>query len=139
MIDKFWVDKVEDMGPHMRKYYLSDERVVHRFTAPDTGDAHDHPFPFNSTILYGCFMDKRFIPVADGRPNIRFYTRSAGNTYRVEADTIHLVSKLLSDECWTIISPEQKVQEPGFYKWDNEGMHYRQWNKDFHLVTPKQP
>ncbi len=121
MVEKFWVDSVEQMSAAMTKFYLSDGRVVHRFTQPDTGEPHNHPF----------------IPRADGRPAIIDYIRVAGDSYSVQANTIHLLTEILSDECWTVVTPGEWVQKSGFYKWDEDGCWYKDWDGEFTLITPK--
>ncbi len=132
------VTHVEVMGPHFTKYHLSNGQVVHQFSAIDTGHHHDHPFSFTSTILWGGYVEEMCYLRADGRVAKRSVERRVGESHKVDADTVHLITALPKGECWTLITPGNWVQEPGFYTFDEQGIHHRYWNQDtFTLVTAK--
>lgn len=127
----------EPMGPHMLKLHLDPGRVLHRFTAPDTGDPHDHPFGFTSHVLSGGYVEDVFKPQPDGTHTVNRYQRLPGTSHRVDARTIHRLVELLAPEAWTLIEPGPAEQKSGFYRFDGAGIWHRHWDEpEFRLRFP---
>ncbi|RYE23832.1 MAG: hypothetical protein EOP45_06435 [Sphingobacteriaceae bacterium] len=103
--------------------------VIHRFRTVDEGDAHDHPFAFTSTILYGGYIEQIFFVTDQGVWDTKTVHRKPGDTFRVEATCIHKIIELPHGECYTIILPEAKVREVHFWRFDEQGASCRLWNK----------
>lgn len=103
--------------------------VIHRFKAVEEGDAHDHPFAFTSTILYGGYTEQIFFLTDEGHWDTKIVERKPGDTFRVEATCIHKIIALPQGECYTIILPEVKVRETHFWRFNEQGVSCRLWNK----------
>ena len=103
--------------------------VVHHFTAPDTGNPHDHPFRFTTHILKGGYVERVYSVNVDGSWSTEDVLRAPGTTHVVEAECIHELIDLPQGECWTVMIPEQKVREPQFWRFSAEGAFTRVWNK----------
>ncbi len=122
----------EIMSDVFTKYHIKGlpfDAVLHRFTAPDKGDPHDHPFGFTSFILKGSYVERDY-QIMDGKCYVGYVHHKEGSVHRVEAKDIHQIVELPEGECWTLIIPEKWEREPGFYKFTNEGVFYRQWNEE---------
>lgn len=130
------VIRLEVMGPHMTKHHLADGKVIHHFTRTDTGHPHDHPWPFDSTILYGGYEEEEYVLHPNGTHTIVNHVRLPGQSHRVEANTAHRIIRLIDRDCWTIISPGKKVKEPGFFKFNNNRIYRRDWNGRWKLFFP---
>lgn len=85
--------------------------VFHRFTETDK-IPHDHSFPFVTFIARGGYIERVF--QKDG--SFEDIERKPHTAHRVEADCIHQIISLPNGTCWTIMLPEHKVKEWGF--WD---------------------
>ena len=121
------------------KFYLPDGRVLHRFTAANDVDFHDHPFAFETTIgpkETDGYIEEILAPGPHGYPVVTRHERLPGTTHRVEAGTIHRLTGLRGDECWTVITPgEKERREPGFYRLVDYGLklEHRFWHEsDWH-------
>lgn len=131
------VDRIERMGPHMKKHHLANGQVIHHFTRPDVGHPHDHPWPFNSTILVGGYEEEEYILHSDGTYTLVRHIRLPEQTHHVQAKTVHRITQLLEKDCWTLISPGKKVNVPGFYKFEETGIKHRFWyERGWRLVLP---
>lgn len=129
--------RVERMHDDFIKYHLNANlqypwpfnAVVHSFTAPDTGDAHDHPWGFTSHILYGSYVEEVFtINEEDGTWSREVITRRAGTVHHVTAKHIHRIIALPEGECYTIILPGEPEQKSGFWKFEGDNILYRPWD-----------
>lgn len=130
------VTRIEVMGPHMAKHHLSNGQVIHHFTQADTGDPHDHPFPFDSTILIGGYEEEEYLLHLDGSFDIACLRRLPGASHSVKADTVHRITRLLEGECWTLITPGRKVKEPGFFRFKRGRIYRRDWNGRWRRLLP---
>ncbi|HXG85966.1 MAG TPA: hypothetical protein VNI84_18235 [Pyrinomonadaceae bacterium] len=101
--------------------------VIHHFTAQDTGSPHDHPFSFTSHILSGGYIEKVFHVDEDGKWTSEWIDRKPGTVHTVEATHIHQITDLPEGECYTLIIPKEKVREPRFWKFDENGSQSRAW------------
>ncbi|GAB3689346.1 hypothetical protein GCM10027592_05610 [Spirosoma flavus] len=108
--------------------------VIHHFKGPDKGGPHDHPFRFRTHILKGSYIERVYSYTSDGQWRFEDIERKAGTTHLVEAECIHELIHLPEGDCWTVIQPEQKVREPGFWRFEEGGIWFRQWNSKWKRV-----
>lgn len=117
------------MSDSFTKYHLNGfpfDGVIHKFTEPDNGDPHDHPFAFNTFIVKGSYIERRW-DVNTGEFHDTHRTR--GESFLVEASTVHQIIALPEGECWTFILPERWERKSGFYRFaDGETLH-RYWDE----------
>lgn len=130
------VIQIEVMGSHMTKHHLANGQVIHHFTRADTGHPHDHPWPFDSLILAGGYEENEYTLHADGSYAVACYHRLPGQSHRVMANTVHCITRLLQNECWTLVSPGRKVKEPGFFKFKHGRIYRRDWNGRWRRLLP---
>jgi hypothetical protein len=116
---------IEVMGPHFTKYHRPGGTVLHHFTADDGGAIHDHPWSFHTTILKGGYVEH--IYTDDG--TYTEHHRHEGETRHVPAATIHTITRLLGDECWTLVTPGPWEQHTRFYRVVDGGLESRQWDE----------
>ena len=105
--------------------------VIHHFTDIDRGDPHDHPFGFTSHVLFGAYKEEIFNIEPDGtcyRTSIK--TRTAGSSHVVYPNTVHKIIGISKEGCYTLITPEEWVQEPAFYQFRDGLVYRRQWNEN---------
>ena len=132
------VTRIEIMGPHMTKHHLANGQVLHHFTQADTGWAHDHPWPFESTILAGGYEEEEYLLRSDGSHSVVLHARLPGQSHSVRADTVHRITQLFGTECWTIIKAGTWVKEPGFFKFKDGRIYRRNWNGRWRRLMPTQ-
>ncbi len=107
--------------------------VVHNFTDIDRGDPHDHPFSFTTHILKGGYTEEIYHLLT--RPLHGKYwlkeivERLPGTSHLVSANCIHKIIDLPTGECWTVIIPYEKVQEPAFYRFNENSIERRYWHE----------
>lgn len=123
------VVRVEEMGPHFVKYHLDSFGVLHHLREPDTGDAHDHPWPFYTTILYGGYMEREFRYDEKGNVTESIIERKVGESHLVKAETIHQIINLPAGESYTLVQPGTPSRKSGFYKFDGWGVWHRFWDE----------
>ncbi len=129
--------RIERMNQNFTKYHLGGGRVLHHFTAASDELFHDHPWPFRSTILSGGYVEIVAQPTDDGRLTLTTVQRLPGTTHDVQAGTIHKLTKLLKQDCWTMIEPGKPERMSGFYKADEAGVWHRFWNqRKWTLIVP---
>ena len=123
------------MSDVFTKYHLKGfpfEAVMHKFTAPDQGYPHCHPFGFTTHILQGSYVELIYNK-ANG--NYMEMEREQGTSHFVPARLIHKIIDLPEGECWTIITPQAWEKEPCFWKFEDGVAYKRQWNeKKFKIV-----
>lgn len=120
----------ERMSDAMMKFHLGrgetgNPLVLHRFVAPDTGPHHNHPFPCRSYILHGGYLEEVLHP--DG--TIEQRDHRPGDVVEIPHDHVHRIVHLHEGEAITlyeVLGP--KVQEPGFFRFEDGRMFYRQWD-----------
>ena len=125
--------KKEKMNRVFTKYHIKGlpfDIVLHHFKSVAGENAHDHPFSFQSIILYGGYTERIYTPTGESHDVFR----APGSTHTVAADCIHELIDLPKGECWTAILPQAKTREPGFWKFDEKGSWFRQWNKRWSRV-----
>lgn len=103
--------------------------VIHKFTDIDHGNPHDHPFQFTSHILHGWYQEEIYYTNKSLIGQSEKYIRTAGTSRKIEANTIHRITDISEGGCYTLIIPQQKIQEPAFYKFEDGQVLRRQWNE----------
>lgn len=128
--------RTERMSDFFTKYHIDGlpfAAVLHHFTAPDTGDPHDHPFGFRSIVLSGGYVEAVYLPNGD----VFTCRREAGHSFEIEASHVHRIIDLPEGECWTLIIPGQHERTPGFYRFENGKVLHRLWNeREFRVLIP---
>lgn len=122
--------KFERMSEQFCKIHLIGlpfNAAIHHFTAPDVGSPHDHPFSFTSFVLSGGYIEKVYYVGDDGQWRSELIERKPGTAHVVEANHIHQIVELPEGECYTLITPKEKVREPHFWKFDERGSESRPW------------
>jgi hypothetical protein len=120
----------ERMGGHFIKYHLDGlppYAVLHKFTAPDLGDPHDHPFSADSLIVSGGYVEEVY--QIDGSKTV--HHRAPGETVRIEASKIHRIIELPEGECLTLFVPGPHQRKSGFYQFREDGTYHRYWDGKF--------
>lgn len=121
----------ERMSDHMAKWHLGrgetgNPLVLHKFSGPDAGPHHDHPFSCRSYILAGGYDEEVLMP--DGRIELRQHR--PGDVVDIPHDHVHRIVHLPEGEALTlyeVLGP--KVQESGFFEWRDGRMFQRRWNE----------
>jgi len=118
----------EKMSDEFTKFHLKGfpfDAVVHKFTEPDKGYPHDHPFGFTTYILKGSYLER----IYDKDGNSMEIIRESGTCHFVPATLIHKIISLPDGDCYTIITPMPKEREPGFWKFEDGKAYFKQWNE----------
>lgn len=128
MSDEFVKNHIEGLVDENRNPLNA---VIHTFTGIDKGDPHDHPFSFISTILSGWYTER----IYDNLTGVHYdVNRRTGDTFLVRPYHIHKIVDMCKGGCNTIILPQKKIQEPGFWKFEDGKAYRRAWNeKEFKL------
>jgi hypothetical protein len=127
----------ERMSDAMVKYHLEGlprSVVMHRFTEPDHGPFHDHPFHMRSTIVSGGYTEE-VLDVETGE--VKLKSHYEGETFIIFAHHIHRIVELHDSEVWTMISPYTHQRKSGFYEWRDGKPYHRFWDEpDFQPYDP---
>ena len=121
----------ERMSDHMAKWHLGpgetgNPLVLHKFSGPDSGPHHDHPFDCRSYILDGGYTEEVLHP--DGRIELRHHL--PGDVVDIPHDHVHRIIHLPEGEALTlyeVLGP--KVQESGFFEFRDGRMFQRRWHE----------
>jgi hypothetical protein len=127
----------EKMRDGFIKYHLKNAPfgcVIHRISDVDKM-FHDHPFSFHSIILHGSYEEEVLHYPRSNYYRTGIVSHSKGDSFYIRANHVHRIIGLPEGEVWSLILPEEKVQESGFYQITDEGILYRQWNEpEFKLI-----
>lgn len=119
--------RTEVMSPFFRKIHLGDGRALHHFTAADEGDEwHDHPWGFTSEVLHGGYEEQIIRPDMFWAVDIN---RLPGITHTVPAVRIHRITRLLADDCWTLVTAGPVERDVCFYRHRDGQLQSRLWNE----------
>lgn len=121
----------EQMSDLFDKYHIEGlpfPAVIHHFKGPEPLDAqpHDHPFDFDSFIMSGGYTERQYFFDKAGNATPLEILRFPGTAHSVGAETVHLITDVPDEGCFTLMLPGEKVREPGFWKFDETGAHFRQ-------------
>lgn len=110
----------ESMSGVFHKVHIGDcppNIILHTFTGPDTGYAHDHPFDIHITVIDGGYDEHRFDPQTG---DVTLYERRRGDQFTIKATDVHRIVRLLNDRpCQTLATYGPHVQKNGFWRWEN--------------------
>lgn len=117
----------EQMNAVFTKHHIKGlpfDAVVHHFSKKDENDhIHDHPFGFITHILYGYYIERVYYKAFRGTGkwewSYKDFKRSEGDSHYVSAKTVHEIIEVSPMGCFSIITPEEKVQDVSFYKFIN--------------------
>ena len=121
--------KEEQMNEEFTKYHLLGfpfDAVLHKFTPLDlTPQIHDHPFGFNSFIVKGSYVERRYFKDLGG--SFIDITHKQGESFFVPATAIHAIIAYPEGECWTLILPEPWERESLEWKFEEGNAYYKSW------------
>ena len=124
----------ERMSDAMMKYHLDGlprSAVLHRFTAPDWGPHHDHPWPLTSFIVSGGYREE----VLDRDTGLTsFIDHREGESFSFSSTHIHRIVELFAPEVWTLILPGDWEQKSGFWEVRGNVLWHRFWDGDWERV-----
>ena len=122
------ITRVERMSPAFVKYHLADGRALHRFTRPEPhAYPHDHPWPFQTEILAGGYVEEVFTFRADGGWHSELVTRLPGTVHQIAATHIHRIVHLPTPECWTLVQAGRQERVTQFWRF-GDPVQRRAWN-----------
>jgi hypothetical protein len=100
------------------------------FSAPDTGDPHDHPFDFMTHILSGGYTERIYNIDDLGNVEVKDVERRPGTAHLVKATDIHQIVHLPEGHCVTLMVPQSgHVRATCFYRFVDGKVYRRLWNK----------
>ena len=118
----------EPMSPAMTKFHIDAPAVLHRFTAPDVGDFHDHPWPFSSQVLSGGYVEEVLDLDTLGTSMV---LRQPGDVFEITAQHVHRIVRLLDGDCWTAIRPGPWERKSGFWRVRGGRAEFRTWDAEW--------
>ena len=120
--------RIKVMSPAFYKIYLGDGRALHHFTAGDEGDEyHDHPWNFTTELLHGGYAED--VVVSLDPFTVLEQRRLPSIWYSVDAGHIHRITRLLADDCWTLVTAGPVEREVRFYRHRKDGVQSRRWDE----------
>lgn len=137
---------IEQLASGFTKYHLNHPAapdplpwyvhpVIHRFTEPDVGLPHDHPWAFQSLIISGGYVEE--IYNADGW-HVRTVERQPGDVIRNDATHIHRIIHLIGGECITFVLagtdagfPDVPERTWRYWRLHDGRVQYREHNSDY--------
>jgi hypothetical protein len=125
--------KAEKLSPAFKKHHIHGlpfSASFNEFSAPDTGDPHDHPFDFITHILHGGYTERTYTIDHQGKVITNDIERKPGTSHYVKATDIHQIIHLHTGHCVTLMIPQSgHVRATCFYRFI-DGLAYRRvWNK----------
>ncbi len=120
--------RAERMSSAFSKFHLDDGRALHRFVRPEPyADPHDHPWPFDTTILSGGYVEEVFTFLPNGSWRSTFVERVPGSRHSIEAKHIHRIVSLPHGESWTIVEAGPAERKTLFWRFGDK-VQRRAWN-----------
>ena len=119
----------ERMADHFVKHHIDGlpcAAVLHKFSRPDHGPAHDHPWPFFSFIVHGGYVEEVFDRETGSSHQVH---RAVGQSFYIPATHIHRIVDLPFGECHTLILPGPHEQKSGFWEFRGDGAYHRFWDE----------
>lgn len=134
----------ERMSDIFSKYHLDGlpvDAVIHYFDKAEPADApyHDHPFDFVSFIISGGYTEEIKYHQPEDNYWHTWHTRCLPGTSRqVKATDIHKITHVAPGGCYTLILPGPWKRKSGFWRFDENGAKFREWDQpEFQLVNNK--
>jgi len=107
------------------------------FSAPDTGDPHDHPFDFITHILSGGYTERIYAINELGEVAYTDIIRETGTSHYVKATDIHQIIDLPTGHCVTLMLPQSAhIRATCFYRFIDGKAYRRLWNKRKFMPLP---
>lgn len=120
--------------PHLRRYFL------HNILREDNDrDPHDHPWPFETHILSGCYIEHVWFPRVDLGDAVyapeeqlylvegRHWARFCGQGSHHMVPAVHTHKIEIVKECWTLFATGPQQREWGFWKLHPTDPSQDQW------------
>jgi len=125
--------KPEKLSKVFRKHHIHGlpfAASFNEFSAPDSGDPHDHPFDFVTHILSGGYRERIYTFNDQGETHIREVDRLPGTSHFVKATDIHQIIDLPTGHCVTLMIPQSEYSRaPHFWRFIDGKAYNRAWNK----------
>ena len=125
--------KQEKLSRVFKKHHIEGlpfEASFNEFSAPDTGDPHDHPFDFITHILSGGYTERTYIINEFGEVSAHDIERKPGTSHYVKATDIHQIIHLPMGHCITLMMPQSgHTRATCFYRFIEGKAYFRLWNK----------
>jgi hypothetical protein len=107
------------------------QAMLHVFRSDDDPCGHDHPWPFLSLILWGCYQEKVWTDPASDLAFSRY--RGLGSIALCPAQHVHQVTLIDGKPCWTLFISGPKTRSWGF--WTRYGwIPWRRYNHSQHCA-----
>jgi predicted metal-dependent enzyme (double-stranded beta helix superfamily) len=123
----------EKLSRVFKKYHIDGLQFAasfNEFSAPDSGDPHDHPFDFITHILSGGYTERIYNINHSGEISVQDIERRPGTSHFVKATDIHQIIYLPTGRCVTLMVPQSgHTRETYFYRIIDGKAHRRLWNK----------
>ena len=113
----------QDNEPYLERYYvfLKDRTwfpfnvFLHKFLKSDPDDVHDHPWPYATLILKGCYYEwvAKFNSLGEKIGEERMW-RGPGHFRVCSATSYHRIELDPDVTAWTLFMPGPKKREWGF-------------------------
>jgi hypothetical protein len=127
------VIKPEKLSRVFKKHHVQGlpfEASFNEFSAPDSGDPHDHPFDFITHILSGGYIERIYIINEFGDVIYNDIERKQGTSHYVKATDIHQIINLPTGRCVTLMLPQSgHTRATCFYRFIEGKAYCRLWNK----------
>lgn len=125
--------KAEKLSRAFKKHHIEGlpfAASINEFTAPDTGDPHDHPFDFITYILDGGYTERQYFIDESGHVKTSEIERKPGTSHLVRATDIHQIIDLPNGRCVTLMVPQSgHIRSTCFYRFEQGRAYRRLWNK----------
>jgi len=123
----------EKLSRVFKKYHIKGlpfSASFNEFSAPDTGDPHDHPFDFMTHILSGGYTERIYSIDDLGKVEVKDVERMPGTSHLVKATAIHQIIHLPEGHCITLMVPQSgHIRATCFYRFVDGKAYRRLWNK----------
>ena len=123
----------EKLSKVFRKHHIEGlpfAASLNEFSAPDSGDPHDHPFDFLTHILSGGYTERVYSINEFNDVVTEDFERMPGTSHLVKATDIHQIIYLPTGQCVTLMIPQSGHNKPTYFYRFIDGKAYRRlWNK----------
>lgn len=134
--------KPEKLSRSFKKHHIQGlpfPASFNEFSAPDTGDPHDHPFDFITHILDGGYIERSYMIDELGNVTTSDVERKPGTSHLVKATDIHQIIHLFTGHCVTLMMPQSgHIRATCFYRFIEGKAYRRLWNKRKFMPVTKE-
>lgn len=129
----------ETLHEGFTKYHLNSDGeegwplrpVLHRFTLPDVGYPHDHPFDIDVHVLIGSYIEEIYEIIDHMTWYITLVERKHGDRFIIPASRIHKMVRLPEGECWTCCEYGIKTRDTRFWRYEDGQIQSRTWGEEW--------